>query len=216
MIPRGYLRGYPVVPARAKLGFAPWFALLVIGLGVASDHGVIDLHDLFDTGATPHHRTHHPAEPVHGSDPPAPSSAARGGIPANYLAMYRAAARTCPQLRWSVLAGIGRVETNHGRSTLPGVHAGENLAGAGGPMQFLAGTWAQYGHGGNRYDPADAIPAAARLLCANGLQAPHPPDSCPGLRGTPGEHAAIHPYNHACWYVAQVLSVARCYQHGGR
>jgi hypothetical protein len=209
-------RGYPQIPVRAMLGLAPWFALLVIGLGVASDHGVIDLHDLFDAGAIPHYRTPQPAKPVHGSDPSAPRSAARDGIPPSYLALYRSAARTCPQLRWSVLAGIGRVETNHGRSTLPGVHAGENFAGAGGPMQFLTGTWARYGHGGNRYDPADAIPAAARLLCANGLQAHHPPDPCPGVDGTPGEHTAIHAYNHACWYVAQVLTFAHSYQRGGR
>jgi membrane-bound lytic murein transglycosylase B len=83
-------------------------------------------------------------------------------------------------------------------------------------MQFLAGTWAQYGRGGNRYDPADAIPAAARLLCANGLQARHPPDRCPALDGTPGEHTAIYAYNHACWYVRQVLTFARSYEHGGR
>jgi membrane-bound lytic murein transglycosylase B len=166
---------------------------------------------------TPSRPTHHATRARVALAPaPAPSSAAKGGIPAAYLALYRQAAHTCSGLRWSVLAGIGKVETNHGRSTLPGVRSGENFAGAGGPMQFLSGTWAVYGRGGNRYDPRDAIPAAARLLCANGVGAAGGVDRCPGLQGTAGEHTAIHAYNHACWYVAQVLDFARTYQSGGR
>jgi membrane-bound lytic murein transglycosylase B len=83
-------------------------------------------------------------------------------------------------------------------------------------MQFLSGTWARYGRGGNRYDPADAIPAAARLLCANGIGQASGHDPCPQLRGTAGQHRAIHAYNHACWYVRQVLAFARYYQAGRR
>jgi hypothetical protein len=33
--------------------------------------------------------------------------------------------------------------------------------------------------------------------------------------GTAGEHQAVLAYNHACWYVAQVLTLARAYQAGG-
>ena len=65
-----------------------------------------------------------------------PTALAMSGIPADYLAWYMAAAKTCPGLPWSVLAGIGEVESDHGRSNAPGVHSGANPAGAAGPMQF--------------------------------------------------------------------------------
>jgi hypothetical protein len=147
----------------------------------------------------------------HRPSSPQPTASASADIPANYLIMYRRAAGTCSGLSWTVLAGIGEVESNHGRSRSPGVRSGENFAGAAGPMQFLSGTWAQYGRGGNRYDPADAIPAAARLLCANGIGQAGGRDPCPQLRGTAGQHRAIRAYNHACWYVRQVLGFASSY-----
>jgi hypothetical protein len=142
------------------------------------------------------------------ASPPAPSQAARAEIPGGYLALYRSSARTCPGLPWGVLAGIGKVETDHGRSRAPGVRSGVNAFGCcAGPMQFNIrngppSTWDTYGRGGNVYDPADAIPAAARLLCDNGA----PRD----LRG------AIYAYNHAGWYVDQVLALSRSYQAGRR
>src|SRR3989442_5314856 len=74
-----------------------------------------------------------------GSGEYAPSDLAKQDIPADVLAIYQAAARTCPGFDWAVLAGIGKIETNHG---LSGVHSGQNSAGAMGPMQFLQGTWA--------------------------------------------------------------------------
>jgi hypothetical protein len=61
-----------------------------------------------------------------------PSPSARSDIPAEYLRLNLAAAPTCPGLDWTVLAAVGKVETDHGRSRLPGVHRGENRAGAGG------------------------------------------------------------------------------------
>ena len=153
-------------------------------------------------------KAHQYARPA--AAPLAPSPAARAGIPANYLALYRSAARTCPGLPWGVLAGIGKVETNHGRSRAPGVVSGVNAFGCcAGPMQFNIrngppSTWDTYGHGGNVYDPRDAIPAAARLLCAN------------GARGGRDLRGAIYAYNHAGWYVDQVLTLSRSYQHGRR
>src|SRR4029453_11154845 len=73
-------------------------------------------------------------------------------IPAGYLTLYqRAPRRHCPGLPWTILAGIGKVESNHGRSRLPGVRSGWNQAGAAGPMQFGIGvgkagdSWAKYG-----------------------------------------------------------------------
>ncbi len=59
-----------------------------------------------------------------------PSTAAISDIPSDYLALYEQAAATCPGLNWTILAAIGKIETDHGRSTLPGVHSGANAAGA--------------------------------------------------------------------------------------
>ena len=59
-----------------------------------------------------------------------PSPDALADIPTAYLALYRAAAHVCPGLDWSILAAVGKIETDHGRSPLPGVHSGTNEAGA--------------------------------------------------------------------------------------
>lgn len=147
-----------------------------------------------------------------GSSGPAspPSQAALADIPGDYLALYQQAAPGCPGLDWTVLAGIGKVETNHGRSNLPGVHSGSNSAGAGGPMQFLSSTFDSIvarhplppggSHPPSRYNPHDAIYAAANYLC----------DS--GARGSRDVHDAILTYNHAEWYVSEVLSQAARYK----
>ncbi len=192
MIPRGY----PELQARTKIGLAP-LAALIFALYVLGQHGVINLHR--DAGQ-PGQR---------GAAAPPPSRVARAEIPVTYLTLYQSAATTCPGLSWGVLAGIGKVETNHGRFRAPGVRSGVNAFGCcAGPMQFNIrngppSTWDHYGRGGNVYDPRDAIPAAARLLCAN------------GARGGRDLRGAIYAYNHAGSYVAQVLALARAYQAGG-
>src|SRR4051812_43309712 len=101
----------------------------------------------------------------------APTDFARQDIPAELLTVYQqAATRTCA-MPWTVLAGVGKEESDHGRSSLPGVHDGTNSAGAAGPMQFLLATWAVYGVDGNGdgrrdvYDAVDAIWGAANYLC---------------------------------------------------
>jgi Transglycosylase SLT domain len=136
-----------------------------------------------------------------------PSALARASIPADYLAWYIGAAQTCQGLPWAVLAGIGKVESDHGQSNLPGVHAGANAAGAEGPMQFLPATFGEFAVDADPaqpvspYDPADAIYTAARMLCADGARGGSPS----------GVNQAIFAYNHASWYVAEVLSwAARC------
>lgn len=126
-------------------------------------------------------------------------------IPANYLPLYKKAGQDYG-IPWNVLAGIGKVETSHGTSKLPGVSSGENFAGAGGPMQFLAATWKAFAVDGNndkhknRYDPADAIPSAARYLKHNGAPA--------------RMRTAIYMYNHSWDYVDLVLSWAKRYGGG--
>ncbi len=139
-----------------------------------------------------------------------PSPAALADIPGNYLALYQQAAATCPGLDWSIVAAVGKVETDHGRLIAPGVHNGENFAGAAGPMQFLQPTFdsvvAQHPPppGGStppsRYNPHDAIYTAAAYLC----------DS--GARDGRDIYAAIYAYNHADWYVRKVLDQANAYK----
>jgi hypothetical protein len=132
------------------------------------------------------------------------SALARREIPPLYLRLYEQAARRYG-LDWAILAGIGKVECDHGRDPDPScTKEGEvNSAGAGGPMQFLASTWAVYGVDADgrgvadRWDPVDAIFAAARYLRASGAPADYP--------------AAIFAYNHAGWYVAEVEQWAARY-----
>lgn len=123
------------------------------------------------------------------------------GRPETYLELYRLSARACPGLSWTVLAAIGQVESSHGRNN------GPSSAGAMGPMQFMPATWKAYGVDGDGdgvadiWNPYDAVPSAARYLCANGA-------------GKGGKHLerAIWHYNHSWSYVAKVLSVARGYE----
>jgi membrane-bound lytic murein transglycosylase B len=139
----------------------------------------------------------------------APSRAAVADIPAGYLHLYRAAGARY-RVPWSVLAAIGKVESDHGRVRLPGVRSGSNWAGACGPMQIgcvpgskAGNSWARYGHG-RPHDPAAAIPAAARYLVDHGARR--------------NLYRAIFAYNHSWSYVAKVKQLARRYaaRGGGR
>lgn len=130
------------------------------------------------------------------------ASVPAGGKPGNYLALFKAsAADFCPGLSWTVLAAIGQIES------ADGTNVGPSTAGALGPMQFLPSTWAQWGIAAfgetgrpNVLDPYDAVPSAARLLCADGAAA-----------GGRSLYRAIFDYNHADWYVNEVLALAAQY-----
>ena len=98
-----------------------------------------------------------------------PAPASISGIPPAYLVLYEQAAQRFG-LQWQILAGIGRVETNHGQD---GAGCTANFAGARGPMQFETATFAEAARlagiaNPNICDPADAIPAAAALLAHDG------------------------------------------------
>ena len=129
---------------------------------------------------------------------PDPSS----GRPSSYLGLFQeSAARYCPGLSWTVLAAIGQIESDDGQNE------GPSTAGALGPMQFLPSTWSQWGVDGfgdtgppDIMNPLDAVPSAARLLCADGA-----------VSGGSGLRQAIFSYNHADWYVDEVLSLAAEY-----
>jgi membrane-bound lytic murein transglycosylase B len=74
------------------------------------------------------------------------------------LRSYYQQAQATYGVDWSYLASINFIESSFGRNV------GPSSAGAEGPMQFLPGTWANWGQGGNIWDPHDAIMAAARYL----------------------------------------------------
>ncbi|MFJ5952499.1 NlpC/P60 family protein [Streptomyces noursei] len=136
------------------------------------------------------------------SAPASPSTHALSDIPPRMLALYQRAALTCPGLSWTVLAAIGKIETDHARHPTM-----VSTAGAVGPMQFLPSTFQTYAHpvppGGRTpptpWDPIDAVYAAARLLCAN------------GARNGKNLGSAVFAYNHSHTYVTQVLTTARRY-----
>jgi soluble lytic murein transglycosylase-like protein len=127
------------------------------------------------------------------------SSCAATGVPPILIPMYQRAAAAYglgPQGP-AVLAGINEVETAFG------TNLNVSSAGAIGWMQFMPDTWDGYGVDANGdgvadpYNPEDAIFAAASYLSASGM----PADT----------YGAIFAYNHADWYVAEVLANAGCY-----
>jgi membrane-bound lytic murein transglycosylase B len=171
--------------------------LAVTAYGVAEDLGLIQ----------PPAQAAPAPKPAAGQ--PTPSRAAVADIPAGYLRLYRTAGARY-RIPWPVLAAIGKVESDHGRTRLPGVRSGSNWAGACGPMQLgcVAGSkagnaWARYGHG-QPHDPAAAIPAAARYLVDHGAHRTL--------------DRALFAYNHSRAYVARVRQLARRYtaRGGGR
>ena len=132
--------------------------------------------------------------------PSIPSSGcASSGVPPVLIPIYQRAAATYelgPQGA-AVLAGINEIETAFG------TNLNVSSAGAMGWMQFIPSSWDMYGVDANGdgvadpYNPEDAIFAAADYLSAAGM----PEDT----------YGAIFAYNHADWYVADVLANAACY-----
>jgi len=152
---------------------------------------------------------------------PAAAPSARS-IPSDYLSWYKKVGQQYG-VPWTILAGIGTVESDNGQTTLSGVHSGQNGFGAAGPMQIGIGgaagnTWGgaavhpaseavsgvatdEDGNGvASVYDPADAIAGAAKYLVAAGVQT--------------NPSAAIFSYNHLQSYVESVLFYAGKYAGG--
>jgi membrane-bound lytic murein transglycosylase B len=182
---------------RRSVILACLFVLAVTAHGVAQDLGLIEPPAQAAPARTPATTCR-----------PKPTRAAVADVPRTYLRLYcQAGARY--RIRWSVLAAIGKVESDHGRVRLPGVRSGSNWAGACGPMQLgcvphskAGNAWARYGRG-CPHDPAAAIPAAARYLVDHGAR--HNLDR------------SLFAYNHSHAYVAKVKQLAGRYaQSGGR
>jgi peptidase M23-like protein/transglycosylase-like protein with SLT domain len=106
------------------------------------------------------------------------------------IPIYKAAGRRF-HIPWQILAAINAIETNYGQNLAV------SPAGAIGWMQFMPGTWSDFGmaaagdHRPNPYDPRDAIFSAARYLDVSG--------------GAQRLRQALFAYNHAWWYVDAVL-----------
>lgn len=104
---------------------------------------------------------------------------------------------------WTLLAGIGMEETAHGANT------GTSTAGARGWMQFMPATWVDMGVDGDGDgtadidNDADSIYSAANYLTQSGVN-----------RGPEGVREALWAYNHADWYVNDVLFYADAYGDG--
>ena len=117
-------------------------------------------------------------------------------IPPFLLPIYQACG-TQYGIPWQILASINRIETAFG------TNLNVSTAGAVGWMQFMPSTWEMYGVDANDdsrkdpYNPVDAICAAARYLSAAG--------------GQEDLRSAIFAYNHADWYVDEVLLYAQQY-----
>lgn len=162
------------------------------------------------------------------------------GIPQIVLDAYMRAAQTMatndPQcgLHWSILAGIGRVESNHARggdvdsagttltpilgpalngtngtAALPAILGGRWTGDpvwqhAVGPMQFIPSTWLKWGNGGSPNNVNDSALATAGYLCAGGAN----------LRDPAQLAAAIYRYNPSYAYVREVLAWAARYANG--
>ena len=168
---------------------------------------------------------------VGSGDDPAPmangavNTAAASEIPSPFLSAYRQASTSCGGLDWRVLAGIGWVESGHGRgrtvgpegdvlppivgpaidgragfARIPDSGSSDGWAHARGPMQFLTTTWrgvARLGPG----RPAGASPSIDNILDAAATAAAY---LC-GASGSLGDvRAAILRYNNATSYALAV------------
>jgi hypothetical protein len=146
-------------------------------------------------------------------------------VPRDFLRLYRAAGRAYG-VDWRVLAAIGKIESDHGRSTAAGVRSGRNFADCcSGPMQICTvascgKVWRFYAVDGDGdgmasvYDPADAIFAAARIL--RDLQAQfghnHPGLLLAAYNAGPGavqRKRGVPPYRETRAYVATGLRYMR-------
>lgn len=155
------------------------------------------------------------------------------GIPAIVLRAYTQAANTLAgqqpgcHLPWWLLAGIGKVESDHadnglvdsqGNTLVPilgpalnGTAGDAAITAPGGgweravgPMQFLPSTWQVWGGGGNPNNVFDAALAAGRYLCAGGANLSDPAQQAD----------AVFSYNPSDSYVQQVLMWAYAYASG--
>jgi hypothetical protein len=137
-----------------------------------------------------------------------PSATARAEIPAAYLRLYREAGARYGIDPW-ILAGIGAVETDHGRSTLAACTPASTRSAAA-PTRCSS--------------RSKATPAPGTATDVTATTTARPPPTSPPTRSPPPPrylhasdapadyHAALFAYNHADWYVAEILAKAATYR----
>jgi cell wall-associated NlpC family hydrolase len=215
-------RSEPTRPGTTREQRAPRILVLgiigligVVGLGLLAIPVLIGADSFFATNAgCSGQQTGTAGQP--------PAGAKAKSIPSNYLSWYKKVGQQYG-VPWTLLAGIGTVESANGTTTLPGVHSGANAFGAAGPMQIGIGGAAGDVWGGaashpasqvvngvatdedgdgtaSVYDPADAIAGAAKYLLEFNVQ--NDPSG------------AIFAYNHLQSYVQSVLFYAGQYAGG--
>ncbi len=142
--------------------------------------------------------------------------AGRTDVPVPAVRAYARAVLAEPKdchLGWTTLAAIGLIESGHGegqgaRLSAAGISSPTitSSAGAFGPMQFIASTWAQWKSDGdgdglaNIDDINDAAVSAMRYLCSYG-----------DLRQPATWARAIYAYNHSDAYVQSIYAAANEY-----
>ena len=180
--------------------------------------------------------------------PPTPPNLPDGplGIPGAVLDAYQVAQRTLAKtqpgchLPWSILAGIGRIESDHasggrvdaygntlgpilgprldgspGMAAIPDTDHGQ-LDGdsvwdrAVGPMQFIPSTWRAYGLDGN----GDGVANPNNIYDATTATGRYLCAGGADLSVPVQQQAAVFRYNHSATYVAIVLGWAQAYLTG--
>jgi len=151
-----------------------------------------------------------------------PAGAKAKSIPSDYLFWYKKVGQQYG-VPWTILAGIGTVESNNGQTTLPGVHSAANAFGAAGPMQIGIGGAAGDAWGGAAVHPASqVVRGVASDEDGNGVASVYDtPDAIAGaakylleFQVQTNPSAAIFAYNHLQSYVQSVLYYAGQYAGG--
>ncbi|GAA2144502.1 hypothetical protein GCM10009760_32070 [Kitasatospora kazusensis] len=141
-------------------------------------------------------------------------------VPAALIPLIDAAAKTCPALSPSLIAGQLYAESRFRAGAV-------SSAGAQGIAQFTPETWAEWGVDGdgsgakNVFDPADAIPAQAKYDCWLARQvASVPGDATDNMLAAynagPGrvtQYQGLPPYPETRAYVSKVDKYAAQFRH---
>ncbi|MFF7545711.1 NlpC/P60 family protein [Streptomyces canus] len=137
-------------------------------------------------------------------------------VPSQYKALIQAAGSTCPAVTPNLLAALLTQESNFNPKA-------RSQVGAEGIAQFMPSTWQAHGidaNGDNKrdvWDPADAIPSAAKYLCSIAKEV----DDVPGDKqsnmlaaynagsGAVRKYGGIPPYKETQNYVQSIEALAK-------
>ncbi|HHY80752.1 MAG TPA: peptidoglycan DD-metalloendopeptidase family protein [Thermoanaerobacter sp.] len=135
-----------------------------------------------------------------------------GRIPENLLPVFKEAGREYG-IPWYVLAAIAFRESSFNPNAI-GPYLPELKTRAVGMMQFLQSTFDEYAVDGNNngtkspFEPEDAVFTAARYLAAN-----RDVYLRKGFNEDEALRYAVWHYNHAWWYVDQVMAIGEKYKN---